>query len=165
MRSFRAISISAVLALVPFSGAIGQPGHRTKSTGPRPAPSGWAAEVTNPYFPLQPGTTFHYTGETDGIPSTDDMEVTKQKKVILGVSCTVVHDRVYTNGVLSEDTFDWYAPRYQWKHTEPEVAGWFRDLGFERVETLGFPVAVRARRPTAGDAGSGASAAAASAGA
>jgi SAM-dependent methyltransferase len=63
------------------------------------------------------------------------------------------------------DTFDWYAPRYQWKHTEPEVAGWFRDLGFERVETLGFPVAVRARRPTAGDAGSGASAAAASAGA
>jgi hypothetical protein len=109
MKSFRAISISAVLALVSFSGAIGQPGHRAKSTGPRPAPFGWAAEVTNPYFPLQPGTTFHYTGERDGVPSTDDMEVTRQKKVILGVRCTVVHDQVFTDGVLSEDTLDWYA--------------------------------------------------------
>jgi hypothetical protein len=72
-------------------------------------PSGWVAEVTNPYFPLRPGTTFHYTGETDGIRSTDDMEVTRQKKVILGVRCTVVHDRVSTDGILSEDTLDWYA--------------------------------------------------------
>jgi SAM-dependent methyltransferase len=47
------------------------------------------------------------------------------------------------------DTFDWYAPRYQWKHTEPEVVGWFRDLGLETIEVLGFPVAVRGRRPEA----------------
>ncbi len=45
------------------------------------------------------------------------------------------------------DTFDWYAPRYQWKHTEAEVIGWFRDLGFESIEVLDAPVAVRARRP------------------
>jgi SAM-dependent methyltransferase len=45
------------------------------------------------------------------------------------------------------DTFDWYAPRYQWKHTEGEVIGWFRDLGFESTEVLGIPVAVRGRRP------------------
>lgn len=45
------------------------------------------------------------------------------------------------------DTFDWYAPRYQWKHSESEVAGWFRDLGFESIEVLGAPVAVRGRRP------------------
>ena len=45
------------------------------------------------------------------------------------------------------DTFDWYAPRYQWKHTEAEVVGWFRELGFESIEVLGFPVAVRGRRP------------------
>jgi SAM-dependent methyltransferase len=45
------------------------------------------------------------------------------------------------------DTFDWYAPRYQRKHTEDEVVGWFRELGFESIESLGFPVAVRGRRP------------------
>ena len=109
MRSFRAFAIPLVLVLLPVSGAIGQPGHRSRTTKTGSTPSGWVAEVTNPYFPLRPGTTFHYTGETDGIPSTDDMEVTRQKKVILGVRCTVVHDRVYTDGILSEDTLDWYA--------------------------------------------------------
>jgi hypothetical protein len=109
MRLFRAFAIPLVLVLLPVSGAIGQPGHRSRTTKTDSTPSGWVAEVTNPYFPLRPGTTFHYTGETDGIPSTDDMEVTRQKKVILGVRCTVVHDRVSTDGILSEDTLDWYA--------------------------------------------------------
>ena len=111
MRFFRALAIPLVLVLLllPVSGAIGKPGHRSRATKAVSTPSGWVAEVTNPYFPLRPGTTFHYTGETDGIPSTDDMEVTRQTKVILGVRCTVVHDRVYTNGLLSEDTLDWYA--------------------------------------------------------
>ena len=70
---------------------------------------GWVTEVTNPYFPLHPGTTFHYEGETDGIPTSDDMTVTHDIKVIAGVACTVVRDSVYTDGILSEDTFDWYA--------------------------------------------------------
>ncbi len=109
MRLFRAFAIPLILVLVPVSGAIGQPGHRSRTAKTGPTASGWVTEVTNPYFPLAPGTTFHYTGETDGIPSTDDMVVTQQKKVILGVRCTVVHDLVYTNGVLSEDTLDWYA--------------------------------------------------------
>jgi SAM-dependent methyltransferase len=45
------------------------------------------------------------------------------------------------------DTFDWYSPRYQWKHSYDEVAEWFRRLGFESVERLGVPVAIRGRRP------------------
>ena len=44
------------------------------------------------------------------------------------------------------DTFDWYSPRYQWKHTYDEVEGWFRRLGFEKIERLSVPVAVRGRR-------------------
>ena len=60
------------------------------------------------HSPAKDSSSFHYTGETDGIPSTDDMVVTRQKKVILDVRCAVVHDLVYTNGVLSEDTLDWY---------------------------------------------------------
>jgi hypothetical protein len=109
MKPFRALAIPLIVLLLPVASAIGQPGHRARTTETGSTSSGWAAEVTNPYFPLRPGTTFHYTGETDGIPSTDDMVVTRQKKVILGVRCTVVHDLVYTNGVLSEDTLDWYA--------------------------------------------------------
>jgi hypothetical protein len=71
--------------------------------------SGWVDEVTNPWFPLHPGTTFHYAGTSDGVATTDDMAVTHDTKVISGVTCTVVHDQVFTEGVLSEDTFDWYA--------------------------------------------------------
>ena len=46
------------------------------------------------------------------------------------------------------DTFDWYSPRYQWKHSEPEVVGWFDRLGFEDTRVLPVPVSVRGRRPT-----------------
>lgn len=46
------------------------------------------------------------------------------------------------------DTFDWYSPKYQWKHTQAEVVGWFRELGFESIESLGVLVAVRGRRPS-----------------
>ena len=45
------------------------------------------------------------------------------------------------------DTFDWYSPRYQWKHSDSEVVGWFRRLGFEDVQSLPVPVSVRGRRP------------------
>ena len=48
------------------------------------------------------------------------------------------------------DTFDWYSPRYQWKHTVPEVAGWYQELGFVDIDTSGFPVSVRGVRPSAG---------------
>jgi hypothetical protein len=32
------------------------------------------------------------------------------------------------------DTFDWYTPKYQWKHTWPEVYKWFKDEGFIDIE-------------------------------
>jgi hypothetical protein len=65
--------------------------------------------VDNPYFPLIPGTTFEYQTETaDGL-ETNIVEVTSDTKRIVGVRTTVVHDQVFLNGVLTEDTFDWYA--------------------------------------------------------
>ncbi len=45
------------------------------------------------------------------------------------------------------DTFDWYSPRYQWKHTYPEVEAWFERLGLIDVRRLEVPVSVRGRRP------------------
>lgn len=44
------------------------------------------------------------------------------------------------------DTFDWYSPRYQWKHTYPEVRAWFEEGGMEEVALLPRPVAVRGRK-------------------
>lgn len=45
------------------------------------------------------------------------------------------------------DTFDWYAPTFQWKHAAAEVRRWFEALDFEEITELDTPVAVRGRRP------------------
>lgn len=34
------------------------------------------------------------------------------------------------------DTFDWYAPQYQYHHTEAELSTWFRDAGFDQIRLL-----------------------------
>jgi hypothetical protein len=65
--------------------------------------------VTNPWFPLKPGTTFVYTGEKDGQTGRDVVTVTNEPKRIAGVECTTVHDNLYVHGRLAERTTDWYA--------------------------------------------------------
>src|SRR5262245_50379368 len=65
--------------------------------------------ATNPFFPLVPGTAYRYDGVTDDGNEIDSVVVTADTKMILGGRTTVVHDRVWTNGDLTEDTFDWYA--------------------------------------------------------
>ena len=109
MKSKRLAVVLTILAAVAVVPQVEARNHHIRPVLSAPTPSGWVSEVTNRYFPLHPGTTFHYEGETDGIPTSDDMAVTHQTKLILGVPCTVVRDRVYTNGILSEDTLDWYA--------------------------------------------------------
>ncbi|MFN0198861.1 MAG: methyltransferase domain-containing protein [Planctomycetaceae bacterium] len=34
------------------------------------------------------------------------------------------------------DTFDWYAPQYQYHHTVDELCGWFREAGYDRLVVL-----------------------------
>jgi len=63
----------------------------------------------NPYFPLVPGTSFHYRSQTpDGI-ETEDFIVTTGTKRILGVTTRVVEDVVRLDGSITEHTFDWFA--------------------------------------------------------
>lgn len=76
---------------------------------PQIDPGNFVSVIDNPYFPLEPGTTFIYEGESDGVPTRNVTTVTKDTKVILGVTTTVVHDQAYEDGVLVEDTYDWYA--------------------------------------------------------
>jgi hypothetical protein len=65
--------------------------------------------VTNPWFPLKPGTVFVYAGEKDGQRGSDIVTVTSSTKVIRGVRCTAVSDRLSVHGHLAERTTDWYA--------------------------------------------------------
>jgi hypothetical protein len=72
-------------------------------------PSEFATTIDNKYFPLKPGTTFVYKGNSGGDPERDVMSVTHSTKRIMGVKCVVVKDRVFAQGKLGEKTFDWYA--------------------------------------------------------
>lgn len=74
-----------------------------------PNPGGFAPRVANPWFPLRPGTIDLYRGIKDGQPSRDVFRVTRKTKVIQGVRCTVILDRLYLHGRLEERTHDWYA--------------------------------------------------------
>lgn len=45
------------------------------------------------------------------------------------------------------DTFDWYSPTFQWKHTYEEIEGWFREAGLTKIRRGEFPVSVRGIQP------------------
>ncbi len=68
-------------------------------------PASFVAAVDNPLFPLVPGTTWTYA-EGSGVVTTT---VTEDTKIIMGVTCVVVHDTLTDGGQIVEDTFDWYA--------------------------------------------------------
>jgi hypothetical protein len=76
---------------------------------PQLDPTDFVPRVTNRFFPLVPGTTLTYEGETGEGLETVIVEVLDETRVILGITATVVRDRVYLDGVLVEDTFDWFA--------------------------------------------------------
>jgi hypothetical protein len=61
--------------------------------------------VPNPYFPLVRGRTWVYKGDTE----TTTVTVTEDTKMILGVTCAILHDVVEDNGEVIEDTKDKYA--------------------------------------------------------
>jgi hypothetical protein len=108
MMSQRTIDAAAVGMTLMLAGSCSD-----NSTGPTLSipfdPTNFVSGVTNPLLPLTPGTINYYEGVSDGLAQTDSVETTSETKTILGVVATVVHDRVYTEGELTEDTFDWYA--------------------------------------------------------
>ena len=78
------------------------PGTDAQSAG------GFTANVTNPWYPLKPGTTYTYKGTKDVRPSREVLKVTRRTKLIDGVPCRVLDDRLYLNAHLAERTTDWY---------------------------------------------------------
>ncbi len=61
----------------------------------------------NPYFPLTIGNHWEYAGGGETVV----VNVLDETKLIDGVTCIVVNDRVEVDGKLVEDTDDWYGQR------------------------------------------------------
>lgn len=68
-------------------------------------PAKFVAVVDNPFYPLTPGVQYEYQNGDEHVTTI----VTSDRKVVLGVSCVVVHDTSMVNGQLVEDTYDWFA--------------------------------------------------------
>jgi hypothetical protein len=120
----RCVGAGCVAALVTVGAGCGSSGgSSTTGAGPSasalaaihgryaPAidPARFVAKVDNRYWPLRPGTTFHYRGVRNKTPQTDDETVTDRSESILDIPCTVVRDTVSEHGLPVERTFDYYA--------------------------------------------------------
>jgi hypothetical protein len=107
--------VGAVLVLAAGLGGIalgmtsGATGTTQQAYAPHIDPSEFTTKIDNKYFPLKPGTTFVYRGNSGGNPERDVMTVTHSTKKVMDVKCVVVDDRVWAHGNLTEKTFDWYA--------------------------------------------------------
>jgi hypothetical protein len=99
---------SVPLALVAAAGCVAM-GLSGADYEPHIVPADFQAKVDNPYYPLVPGTTLRYVEKSEGETLENDITVTGDTKVVMGVTCVVVHDVVKQNGVVREDTYDWLA--------------------------------------------------------
>lgn len=72
-------------------------------------PANFDTPMANPFFPLVPGVTRVYEGETEDGTETVMVTVTDETREILGIECTVVVDIVLLDGEEIENTRDYYA--------------------------------------------------------
>ena len=76
---------------------------------PATAASDFATTIDNPWFPLVKGRTWVSVGVKDGRPTVDTYTVTGRTRQIMGVTASVIRDRLTTRGKVIEATWDWYA--------------------------------------------------------
>lgn len=72
-------------------------------------PRDFTTRIDHPYWPMRPGTTWHYVERGGGEVASVRVTVTDRTKVIESVRARVVHDVVRVDGQVVEDTRDWYA--------------------------------------------------------
>jgi len=129
MKSYVAILVGLALGSVLLGACGGGGGKKTPAPAASPTqgpasslpqddepveldPAQFVTEIDNLYWPMKPGTRWVYN-ETDaeGNEMQVEITITNDKKNILGISATVVHDVVTLtqDGSVKEDTLDWYA--------------------------------------------------------
>jgi hypothetical protein len=108
-------AIAAVTVLGGTADAASSAGSPVIRSGAGPGwpktlrPSDFVRHVTNPWFPLKPGSKYRYRGVKEGTHMVDVLRPTHRTKTIEGVKTTVVHDVVYIHGKPREVTNDYYA--------------------------------------------------------
>lgn len=73
-------------------------------------PADFVSTIDNVYWPMVPGTKSIYRETNpDSNPLRVEVTITTRTKEVLGITATVVHDKVTERGQLVENTFDLYA--------------------------------------------------------
>jgi hypothetical protein len=98
-----------LLLVLACAASAGRVAAKAAPYKPHIDPAEFQTTVDNPYLPLVPGTSYKLIEKHGKETSENDVTVTSETKVIMGVTCVVVRDVVREKGVLKEDTYDWYA--------------------------------------------------------
>jgi hypothetical protein len=122
VRHRRLLTALAVPVVATCAWSVSGPGSAVAATGcplpiygpgssyhPHIDPAKFTAAVTNPFFPLTPGTTLIYTGTKDGKKALDIFAPSSRTTVIDGVTTRIVEDRLFLDNVLEERTSDYYS--------------------------------------------------------
>ncbi len=72
-------------------------------------PANFVEIVDNPYFPRLPGMRWVYEEQTSDGLERIELEVLAEKREVMGVQTTVMRDTVSLEGVVVEDTYDYFA--------------------------------------------------------
>jgi len=78
-------------------------------------PGDFASPQDNTYFPMAIGTTYVYMAETEDELALNEITITTDTELIMGVTCIVFYDVEWVSvddgvtWILTEDTNDWYA--------------------------------------------------------
>lgn len=105
-------SIPSVAGTTAVPASCVQPGPYQLPQGSDPVqldPADFTVHIDNPYWPMRPGTSWHYVETGGGETSQVTTTVTHKTKVINGITARVIHDVARSDGELVEDTKDWYA--------------------------------------------------------
>ena len=65
--------------------------------------------LTNKYVLYQTGTTYVFEGETADGHERNEIKRIEASKVVMGINVAVISDKVWLDGILEEDTRDWFA--------------------------------------------------------
>lgn len=82
---------------------------KPKEWDPSIDPSHFITVIDNPYFPLTPGRTLVYRGNTKDGVETLEFEVTNRTKLIMNITTTVVVEKHRLNGQVVEISENWFA--------------------------------------------------------
>jgi len=113
-RSLGTLVAVALLAGCSPTESTNQESHDTppgaeEAYAPEIDPANFVSGIDNPFFPMTPGNTWFYEGETEDGLEHIEVVVLDETREVMGVESVVVHDTVTIDGEMVEDTFDWYA--------------------------------------------------------